>query len=67
MSKLRIKVTPTGKVTTEVTGAPGGTCQKVSGPYKEVFAGAVKSDTPTAEANEPEILETETETHRENS
>ena len=61
MSKMKIKIDKLGKVTTEVTGAPGGACQRVSQPYLDAFAGQVTADEPTVEASLPEIQETETE------
>lgn len=61
MSKIKIKISPGGKTTTTVVGAPGGACHVASKPYAGIFAGNVVSNTPTEEASQPEITTEETQ------
>jgi hypothetical protein len=55
MSKVIMKFAPGKPVETKVEGIPGADCRVASKPYLDVLAGAVVSDTKTAEADLPPL------------
>ena len=55
MSYVLITLKPGQPMKIETKGIPGGNCHQASKPYLDALGGHVISDTPTAEANLPEV------------